>query len=536
MIRKITKELRPYIFAARNFSSTENDKLLTTTFDVCVIGSGPGGAVAAATLAQLGLKVVLVERGPFLPAEDSNFRVLDMANRMSHLELTSGYRTILHQGNALGGSSLIFGAVAMKPPQFIFDEWKELSGVEEIDRETLEPNYRHIAGVMSITPQSRELENEPNSIVRQMAVVLGNPDGLELVARYTRGCKGVGLCNLGCGFDLKGNMVNSFIPIGLATGNLTVLTESEALTISGEKLRQRFLAKGLDTIMRDFESGQIIRRTQVRAKTFVIAAGSFFSSALLLRNRDLPNREKIGAKIYLQPHAQIFALFDRPITQRGTIEDGQYIPYHGVPAIYNFTGPMKEHRFFWLASILFPANLASFVSYLPPTEHFEIMRRFHQTMSITITLRDDPANSRIKIKDGRPRLDFRESRRDIENLRQCFKMAAKAFLAVGARRVFLPMLKPPRIESNGDLPKIDKMNFGYDDLLVYSDHTSGGNSYGRTERFGVTDAFGKVYNTENIYIADSSLFPTASGINPSWTIMALSHRMASYFAERGRTS
>src|SRR5262245_10632642 len=274
MIRKITKELRSHVFAARNFTSTENDKLLATTFDVCVIGSGPGGAVAAATLARSGLKVMLVERGPFLPAEDSNFRVLDMANRMSHIELTSGYRTILQQGNALGGGSLIFGAVAMKPPQFIFDEWKELSGVDEIDREKLEPNYRHIADAMSITPQSRELENEPNAIVRQMASALGNPDGLEIVARYTRGCQGAGLCNLGCGFDLKGNMINSFIPIGLATGNLTVLTETEAQVISGEKRRQRFLAKGIDITIRDFESGQIVRRTQVKAKFFVIAAGS----------------------------------------------------------------------------------------------------------------------------------------------------------------------------------------------------------------------------------------------------------------------
>src|SRR5262245_60323921 len=531
MIRKITPEMRRHIFAARDFSLAENDRLLAAEYDVCVIGSGPGGSVAAATLAQSGLKVALVERGPFLPADDSNFRVLDMSNRMGHLELTSGLRTILYQGNAVGGGSLLYGAVAMKPPQFVFDEWKELSGVDEIDLEKLEPHYRHVAEVMSVTPQTRGLENEPNAIVRRMADALGKPDGLETVARYTEGCAGVGLYSFGCGFDLKGNMINSFIPLALATGNLTVFTECEAQAIAGEKRSQNFKATGLDVLMRDFANGRVTRRTQIKAKAYMLAAGAFFSSALLLRNRETPNREKIGAKVYLQPHAQIFALFNYPVTKRGKMKDGQYIPYNGVPAIYNFTGFLKEHSFFWLASILFPANLASFISSLPPEEHFAMMKQFHQTMSITLTLRDDPAKSRIKIKDGRAQLDFRESQQDIENLRQCFLLAARGFLAVGARRVFLPLLRPPRIEREADLKQIEKLKFGYDDLLLYSDHTSGGNPYGRNAQCGIVDAQGRLFGSENIYVADSSLFPTASGINPSWTIMALSHRVSSNLAK-----
>ncbi len=535
MIRRITRELHQHIYAARYFASPHDDKPLSRTFDVCVIGSGPGGSVAAATLAQAGWKVAMVERGPYLPAEDSNFRVLDMSNRMGYVEPTSEFRTILYQGNVLGGSSLLYGAVAMKPPQFVFDEWRELSGVDQIDRESLEPHYGHIGEVMSVTEQSRDLENEPNAIVRRMAEALGRPDGIETVSRYTQGCAGVGLCNFGCGFNLKGNMINSFIPIGLETGNLEIFTECEAHGITGEKRTGGFLAGALNVVMRDFKSGEVIGRAQIKAKYFIVAAGAFFSSSLLLRNRDLPGRDKIGAKVYLQPHAQIFALFDRPITKRGVMKNGQYIPYNGVPAIYNFTAFLSEHNFFWLASIIFPANLASFISYLPPAEHFEIMRKFHQTMSITLTLRDNPAKSRIKIKDGRAQLDFHESRLDIENLRQCFLKAARSFLAVGARRVFLPMLRPPKIEAESDLKKIERMNFGYDDLLLYSDHTSGGNPYAIAEQRGVTDARGKVFNTENIYIADSSLFPTASGINPSWTIMALSHRVASNLVKEERS-
>jgi choline dehydrogenase-like flavoprotein len=356
---------------------------------------------------------------------------------------------------------------------------------------------------------------------------LGKPDGLETVSRYTEGCAGVGLCSFGCGFDLKGNMINSFLPLALATGNLTVFTECEAQTIIGEKPSPNFKMTGLDVVMRDFTSGRVTRRARIKARAYILAAGAFFSSALLLRSREMPNREKIGEKVYLQPHAQIFALFDRPVTKRGTMKNGQYIPYNGVPSIYNFTGFLKEYGFFWLASILFPANLASFISHLSPEEHFTMMKRFHRTMSVTLTLRDDPAKSRIKIKDGRAQLDFRESRQDIEKLRQCFLLAAKGFLAVGARRIFLPLLRPPKIERESDLNQIEKLKFGYDNLLLYSDHTSGGNPYGKDSQRGVVDSWGKVFGSENVYLADSSLFPTASGINPSWTIMALSHRVSS---------
>jgi choline dehydrogenase-like flavoprotein len=525
-IRKITKELRRHIFAARDFDSTEADKTLTADYDVCVIGSGPGGAVVAATLARAGQKVLLIERGPFFPPEEFNFRVLEMSNRMGHLELTSGYRTILYQGNGLGGGSLLYGAVAMKPPEFVFDEWRNSSGVDAFSSKTLEPHYAHVAEVMSVTEQATELENESNAIVRKVAAALGKADGLEIVRRYTQGCAGVGLCSFGCGFDLKGTTANSFIPIGLETGNLTVLTECEAHRIEGVRRASNFQATGVSVTLRDFASGRSVRKTTVKARRVIVAAGAFFSSALLLANRELPGRERIGAKVYLQPHAQIFALFDHAVTKRGEPKDGQYIPYHGVPAIYNFTGFLREHRFFWLASILFPANLASFISHLPPPEHFEIMRRFHQTMSITLTLRDNPERSRLVLRDGRAQLDFRESRADIENLRQCFLLAARGLLAVGARRVFLPLLRPPRIEREADLKQIERLKFGYDDLLLYSDHTSGGNPIGAHERLGVTDQWGRVFGTENIYAADSSLFPTAAGINPSWTIMALAHRLA----------
>ncbi|HEX8491273.1 MAG TPA: GMC oxidoreductase [Pyrinomonadaceae bacterium] len=89
-----------------------------------------------------------------------------------------------------------------------------------------------------------------------------------------------------------------------------------------------------------------------------------------------------------------------------------------------------------------------------------------------------------------------------------------------------PLLRPPLIEKRDDLKKIESLKFKYNDLILYSDHTSSGNQFGADASRGVTDSRDRVYGTRNVYVADSSLFPAAPGVNPSWTIMALARHVA----------
>ena len=502
MIREITDRHLGHMYSASNAPAW----IESVDWDACVVGSGPGGAVAAATLAESGWRVLMIERGAFRPPSDMNFQLLDMAMRLGRLELTNGGRTTLHTGDVLGGGSIIFGAVAMRPPAFIFDEWAKSSGITSLEA-MLAPHYDHVARVMSVTPQTPAQENRPNAIVREMAGALGRPDGLEAATRYTAGCRGTGLCPLGCGFNLKGTMANSFLPLALDTGNLTVLTECEALALdtteSGAGRRATILHAG---------------SFRIRSRWYILAGGPLASTGILMRSGlHHARRQRSPRRVWLQPHGLIYALFDDPVTTRGPT---------GVPAIYNFTGLLRERRYYWFASSVYPASLATYTAHLPPDEHRRLMARFYYTSAVTITVRDAPSQSRIVLRNRAPQLEFQESRDDVEAVRQCFRDASRALLAVGARRVFLPMLQPPRIEREADVRELDRTLMSYDRLLLYSDHTSGGNSLGASPERGDTDAYGRVRGMENVHVADASLFPSACGVAPSWTIMALSRMVA----------
>jgi len=529
MIREITASLERQIHSA---ATAPRRALESIMWDACVVGSGPGGAVTAATLAQAGWRVLLIERGAYRRPEDANFQLFDMAMRLSRLSLTRGARTTLHAGSTLGGGSLIFGAMAMQPSQTVFDEWAARSGVPGLNRDVLSPHYSAVGETLSVTQQSARAENRANAIVREMAAVLGHQAGLELAMRYTAGCRGTGLCTLGCGFNLKGTMVNSFLPIGLGTGNLTILTECEATAFDVESSRTGQQARALHVTMTDGTNRARSSGLRVRAKHFITSTGSLSSSALLIRSR-VRGRLTQGGRVSLQPHGVIHALFDEPVTDRGDIEDGRYVPRNGVPAIYNFTGLLDERRYYWFASSLHPSSLATYTAYLSPQAHRSLMSRFHYTSSITVTLRDDPDRSRVVMRRGTPQLDFCESERDRASLRRCFADAARALLAVGARRVFLPMLEPPRIQRECDVALLEREPMSYDRLILYSDHTSGGNCIGADRRRGVTDAYGRVHGITNIHVADASLFPSACGVAPSWTIMALARMIALNLAQRG---
>ncbi len=85
----------------------------------------------------------------------------------------------------------------------------------------------------------------------------------------------------------------------------------------------------------------------------------------------------------------------------------------------------------------------------------------------------------------------------------------------------------PEIGTKADIPKLkDAVRENPDNLMLGSAHPQGGNRMGNNERECVVDSDCKVFGFDNLYVCDASVFPTALGVNPQLTVMALAALVA----------
>ena len=189
--------------------------------DVCVIGSGAGGAVVAKELAEAGLSVIILEAGEnHDPSTFSSYEP-EMLRRLfwdSGLRRTRDNAIVISQGRGVGGSTVHNLCYAVRPPQVILDRW----GVP-----TLSSNFESVERTLGVTQMQEADVNRLNAVIRRGCEVMG---WRGTVQRHNRGaCPTCGVqCLFGCPVskaaqsDSRGtgkqSMAVTYIPLALAAG------------------------------------------------------------------------------------------------------------------------------------------------------------------------------------------------------------------------------------------------------------------------------------------------------------------------------
>jgi len=210
---------------------------------------------------------------------------------------------------------------------------------------------------------------------------------------------------------------------------------------------------------------------------------------------------------------------DRPITN-----------IVGHPKSYYCDAFQEQDRFLLETCMYFPfttaKNLIGFGA-----EHSELMRAFDRMQQILVLVMDRPLkDNRITVDDqGDPIIDYTLSQEVLDAFHRAMKAAASIFFAAGARRVHVPAATSFFLEAK-DATRLDEriprrlVRPGR--LSVSSAHPMGGCRMGRDPEESVTDAWGRVHGVPWLYVADASLFPACSEVNPYLTVMALAGRVA----------
>ena len=157
------------------------------------------------------------------------------------------------------------------------------------------------------------------------------------------------------------------------------------------------------------------------------------------------------------------------------------------------------------------------------------MRDLPHLSLIGVLLRDRSAG-RVRLdRQGRPLIHYALSRYDQHHVRAGLSAAARILQAAGAHEISSSQYRPVtwhRGQSLEDwLARVDRVGYGVHETIYGSWHQMGTCRIGRAADSAV-DGFGELHGVRNAYVADASLFPNASGVNPMLSVAALAYQVA----------
>jgi choline dehydrogenase-like flavoprotein len=490
--------------------------------EVCVVGSGAGGAVIAGTLAQRGLKVVVLEAGRY--RNEADFAQLELKG---YQELywrggptpTADGNLSLMAGATLGGGTVVNWTNCLRTPRWVREQWAREFGLEGVDGPDFDRHLDTVLERISATDACSDL-NRPQKLMKAGCERLGW--SFKYVVRNTDpACYAPGsAAYMGFG-DQSGSKQSAdktfLLDAAEAGADIVVSCRADRILTEGGR------ASGVEATY-CAEPGREAKLV-VRAPQVVVACGSLESPALLLRTGI--GGPAVGRYLRLHPSTATIGIH---------AEDQEAwwgAPHAGLSDEFADTG---EGYGFLLEGTQYAAGLlGSAAAWSGGAEHKELMAAF-RFAAPCISLTRDRGHGRVTIDhDGQAVPEYAVTDElDLANLRHGLEAQFRLHEAAGADQILSLAAGLPRWRRGEDLDEFIAraravpMRAGGQRL--FSAHQMGSCRMGSDPRTSVADPFGELHDTKGVWVGDASAFPTASGVNPMVSIMALAHRTAEAIA------
>ncbi len=481
--------------------------------DDVVVGSGAGGAVVAALLAESGRRVIVLEEGPYVPIEEiqgmrpsQHLRKVWRDGGMSAAIGVGDSPTInVTMGRAVGGSSIVTGAVCFRTPDAVLGEWNE-RGLTDLTPKLLEPHFEEVERSFSVEEVPSSMRSLSTQRFAEGAQKLGYD--MQPTRRNTQGCNGCGRCNFGCPHGAKMSVDMNYLPRAVRAG-ASIWSEcliEEVLLESGRALGVRGKILGTGGLF------SRSRRVTVRAKRVVLAAGAIHTPLLLTKSGVGRRHGQVGQNLTLHPGFRMFARFEERLEGwRGALQSA-------------FSKSLAHEGLTMVGLFVPPGVLAATMTGFGP-EHVERARAIPHLAVFGGLLRDEGGGVVRRGPGREPIVTYRMSRRDRGRIPNVMRRMAEVFFAAGAREVFPPILGQAGLDADTfralDLDAVPSMR-----IECSSQHPLGTARMGIAPDHSVTDSFGRVWGTTGLVVADGSVVPSSLGVNPQITIMTLATRIA----------
>jgi cholesterol oxidase len=512
-------------------------QLPNVSYDVVVVGTGFGGAVAACRLAQAGVEVAVLERGLRFPPGSFPRHLVGRGGLLwdrgeGLYDVRPLNDMLVVQAAGYGGGSLVYANVQMRPPADLFDRgWPS-----SYSRTQLDPYYDLVAEMLDVTPirpappdagspdktraivdASRAIGRTDQTFLPNLAVTFegsGEPPEPNRFGAPQSGCIHCGECIIGCNVGAKNTLDLNYLAEAERNG-AEVATSTEVVGLAPT-------SDGFRLDYRDPADGEV--RRHVDARSVFLCMGAVNTTELLLRCRDqfqtLPGlSSKLGEGYSGNGDFLAFAV--------GTSED--VMPSRG-PTITTARIHDRvidgERRWFVVEEGGYPSELASLLPFLDPSRLTHLAERelddhivphsaravrrtaehlANDDTAVMLLMGRDRADGRIELVGSDRQLHVRWDTSANLPLYAAEAAASGELAAALGGRLRLPVTwrllgQPVAVHNLGGCPMADD------------------------PARGVVDPDGRVFGYPGLHVLDGSILPSATGVNPSHTIAAVAER------------
>jgi choline dehydrogenase-like flavoprotein len=518
------------------------------SYDVIIIGSGAGGGTLARRLAPSGRRILLLERGGWLPREKANWdsRAVNLEGRYQARETwkdADGKDLHPHTNYWVGGNTKMYGAALFRLRREDFGELRHHGGVSPawpITYDELEPYYAeaerlyHVHGARGEDPTEPAasgpyphppVSHEPRlaQLSEDLAALelrpFHTPLGIQLDERSAHASRCI-RCNTCDGFPClvgaKSDAQVCGVEPALAYPNVTLLTGAKVTrletTPSGREVTKVVVER----------DGQ---REEYSSSIVVVSCGAINSAALLLRSASdrhphgLANGSGVVGRHYMGHVNSVMMAISR------------------CPNPTVFQKSLSVNDFYFGAEDWpFPMGHISFVGKLdrealrggapPVVPGFSLEVMASHSLDFWLTSEDlpDPENRVTLDRDGNIVLAYtpnneeahrqlvRRLREALSRQRSCPVHGRDCHQGLFARSLYLGQRIP----------------------LAGVAHQNGTIRFGRVPASSALDPDCRAHEVDNLYVVDASFFPSSAAVNPALTIMANSLRVGDRLLERFR--
>lgn len=460
-----------------------------SNYDVIIVGAGVSGSFIANELVSKGLKCLVLEAGFHLNKNTYPIHDVLINSKMywsGGAELNKEGSLAFLRPKVVGGGSIVNQALLDRFDSEVFADWKSKSQVDFFNQDSLSQYYEKAESNISIEEIPESARNKNAKVF--MEGMTKNGFIAKPLKRAQKGCNSPEKrdcieCLSGCRLDSKQSMAVTVMPTALKKG-LELISSFEVKRI--EPYSDGVKVFGLKGKKESLE---------FRAKKLVLASGAIGNSILLLRSNLKKEIPALGENFFTHPQFMSLGIYKEKL-------DSFKSAFQSLKS----DDPQFKKWGFKLENVFAPPNGISMLLPGYGKNHLELMKKIPYMACIEVAVRDTNPGT-IKLgKNGSVIVDKKLNSEDEKRKKKGLEVIDQIFNSTGA----LDIIR-------------GKIGVGL--------HLMGGCGIGQDEKKSVTSPDFHLHGFKNIFLADSSIFPAAPGINPSLTIMALSIKASEKIAK-----